>query len=172
MSPWLPWLVLCLALAAACWWDWRDRRIPNALVVGTLLAGLALQVFSPPGAGLFEAERRGGLGVASAAGAALVMLLAGLWLWRVKLFGAGDAKLLAAVAAFTGWPGVVALLLLTLLAGGILAVTALLLQRQSLAAGLKARKAASPARLPYSLAIAAGALVQAAVAASGKSPWQ
>ena len=176
--------ILCaLALAAwlllAAWADIRSRRIPNALVLAGIVCGLTLQVLAPQGGGLF-AFWWGGLGAVDA----LLGLLAGLALFMplylLRAVGAGDVKLLAMVGVWLGPKLIFGAALLTLVAGGLLALLAMLATRSSrrilanvrfmlttAMVGASAGKfaplvapAASGMRLPYALAIAAGTLAQ------------
>jgi prepilin peptidase CpaA len=153
-STWIGLAALLALLVAASATDLRARRIPNVLVATGAILGLGLQAALPAGRGLFEPSAPGSIGLGAALLAGIVLLAAGMLLWRAGLFGAGDAKLLAAVGPFVGPAGVLPVLLYTLLAGGLLAL-----------AGAAAR--ATPAlrtgaiRLPYALAIAGGALTYA-----------
>jgi prepilin peptidase CpaA len=171
MSAWLSWVALLSALFAACVWDWRQRRIPNRLVLAALGAGFALQALLPAGQGLFSASAPGGLGVVAALQAAGLTFLAGLFLWRLGLFGAGDAKLLMAVAVFAGPQGVLPLLLLTLGCGGVLALATIAARRRLVPLTEHGSMNESSGRIPYSLAIAAGSVIHAALAALGVSLW-
>jgi prepilin peptidase CpaA len=170
MGAWLSWLVLLAAVVAACILDLRRRRIPNALVLATLAAGVALQTFLPSGEGLFAATSPGGLGAASALLAVGFMLILVLLLWRSGFFGGGDAKLLAALSAFAGPAGVVPLLLATLCCGGLLAIASAL-PRLRLVSLFPGTAALSGLRLPYAFAIAAGALLLAAGTQAGIVAW-
>ncbi|MEN9418992.1 MAG: hypothetical protein RI988_2612 [Pseudomonadota bacterium] len=180
MSTWIAATVLAALLGAACWVDLRTRRIPNALVVTGAGAGLGLQAMLPAGQGLFAAHGAGAIGAPAALAALALMGLTGMLLWRARLFGAGDAKLLAAVGVYVGPAGVLPLLLATLASGGALALLALAPRtarrlrpprRDTLAAPAApatpagtvtsappaGRAASFAGRLPYALAIAAGA---------------
>jgi Flp pilus assembly protein protease CpaA len=112
------WAVPALVLLFACTSDWRSRKISNVLCVGTMVAGTLLQaVVSPHG--------RSVQATLTALEAIAAMYVMGWMLWRVRLFGAGDAKLLMALAPFVGLNRVPALVLLTLVCGGVLALVAL-----------------------------------------------
>lgn len=178
-----PELLCALALAAwllaACWTDVRSRRIPNALVAGGIACGLLLQAGAPAGTGLF-AYLWGGLGVAQA----LLGLAAGLALFMplylLRAIGAGDVKLLAMVGVWLGAQAVLAAALWTLIAGGVLAVGAMLASRTSrqvlshvrfmlTTTILRAQSGrlealegpvTTSARMPYAIAIAVGSLAQ------------
>lgn len=156
-------------LAIAVWTDLRQRRIPNRLVLAGLGVALALSV-APGGIGLRSAL----LGMA----AGLVLLLP---MHLLGVMGAGDVKLMAAVGAFVGLQAVLMVVLITVLAGGVLSVawalrlgrmrevlrnvrTGLVLSAADIAGRSLPRPEslpAIPARIPYALAIAAGAVVQA-----------
>lgn len=173
------WVVLSAFLLAACAFDLRARRIPNALSVAAGLAGVLLHTLLPEGSGLFAATQRGGLGAAQAALGLLVALAAGLLLWRARLFGAGDAKLLAAVGAYTGVAGVLPVVIWTLVIGGVLALLWALAAVLGVVSGVvsgtlqpaPAGGAPGPGRparqLPYALALGAGTLAHAAAVCSG-----
>ena len=145
---------LLALLAAASLSDLRRRRIPNALVVVGALIGLGLQAALPAGRGLFDASEPGGIGWSPALLASVVLLAAGMLLWRAGLFGAGDAKLLAAIGPYIGPAAVLPVLLYTLLAGGLLALAA------QVARWIRPARA-NPLRLPYALAITGGTLMHA-----------
>lgn len=157
------WMLLC------CWQDWRSRKIPNSWNLASLAVALGVQTMLPAGSGLFSVAAPGALGGAQALLAAGAMLLLGLLLWKLRLFGAGDAKMLTAIAAFVGPAGVLPVLLLTLCAGGVLALAALAWRK--VAALPPHSTAGSPAkadlRLPYSLAIMAGTLGYIALVRTG-----
>lgn len=155
-----PWIAVLILLVACCWRDWHERRIPNAWVVAGLLVGLALQTSLPAGAGLFDAADPGAIGPWRALGAVALMLAPCLVLWRLRFFGAGDAKLLAALAAYGGPSGVLPLLLATLVAGGLLALWAIAWRRWLVLIPSFARVSAGHEhiRLPYSLAVSGGGL--------------
>ncbi|MBA5606950.1 prepilin peptidase [Duganella sp. FT3S] len=116
-----PAAVLAALLAAAVWHDVRTRRIPNRLVLGGALAGLAFQALLAPGAGLF-ATPFGALGLLdglAGLGLGLALLLP---MYLLGAMGAGDVKLMAMCGAFLGPRDVLGAALLTMLAGGVLAL--------------------------------------------------
>lgn len=156
-------------LAAAVWTDLRQRRIPNSLVLAGL--GVALALSASPG----------GIGAASALGGMAAGFLLLLPLHLLRVMGAGDVKLMAAVGAFVGYPEVLLALSAALVAGGALALawalglgqlrtvlrnvrTGLFLSTMDVMGGSLPRASSLPtvkARIPYAVAIAAGAAVQA-----------
>ena len=172
----LPLIILCALLALAVWNDLRTRRIPNALVFGGAVLGLLFNSALPPGDGLFI-QVFGGIGFLSALGGLTLGLCLLLPMYAMRALGAGDVKLMAMIGAFVG-PGTVAgITLLTLLAGGVLALAVagfngrlkvMLFNTwhmikysmlRSLAGEVPKMDApaAASGRLPYAVAIAAGA---------------
>jgi prepilin peptidase CpaA len=92
----------------------------------------------------------------------LCVLAVGFVLFQFNIIGGGDAKLLAAVAIWTGLPAAVPFLIWTVIAGGVMAA-ALLAARQFMPAGdypqvvnhlLKKQNG-----IPYGVAIMFGALM-------------
>jgi prepilin peptidase CpaA len=155
-------LLLVCGAAAAC--DVRTGRIPNALTVSALGAGL-----------LLAAVRGGGELVGHAATAGVLLALC-LPLFAAGALGGGDLKLLVAVGALLG-PGAMPLaLLLTCAAGVALALLQSVRQGVLLPVLLDARAALThwatfglrgqaPAAIghggvtvPYGVAIAVGAV--------------
>lgn len=159
-------LLLGALLAAAVAWDLRGLRIPNTLVMAVAGAGVAAQVLLPEGAGLFDPARPGGIGAPASIGAGCAMLALGFALWRARLLGAGDAKLLGAAAIWFGPEGAVVLLLASLIAGGLLAAGVSLNRRRASASGTPRVVQPRPT-FAYSPAIAAGAAVAALAQARG-----
>ncbi len=165
----LPWL------AALCWLDWRWRRLPNWLT----LSGAAVALVWRLGYGGLPALVDG-----FAAG-----MLAGFFLllpFLLRGAGGGDVKMLFAVGAMLGWRWLMPLLVYTSFAGLILALAmlvggrldparlrhygrCLVDWRYDRAAG---RAGLPPAdseqvRVPFSLAIAVGAVLPLLLAAWG-----
>ncbi len=83
-----------LLMAAVVVTDLRDRRIPNALPL--LVLALFLPVLAVAPETLLWRQRLP---------AAALVLLPGIAVWRAGAIGAGDVKLLAAVAWWTGLGG-------------------------------------------------------------------
>ena len=154
---------VCAGIGAV--YDVRTRRIPNWLTGWGILAGLLLHL----GLG----------GWRSLSGAAVGGLLAGAILLLFYLaggMGAGDVKLITAVCCLAGLSAVAGILLGTALLGGLFAVVLALLRHRLQdtftnmgrllvyhgSAGLRPHpdlNLSNPGtlRLPYGLAIAAGA---------------
>ncbi len=144
--------LLYVFLAAAAAADVTWQRIPNALVVALAALGLAAQV----GAGGWWAALLG-------AGGAALILLALIPVWSRGFLGGGDVKLAAACAAWLALEDLPVFALAVALAGGLVAAAAFLLSRRAAAGGRVAVLAAPgrgrPVRVPYAIAIGAGALV-------------
>jgi prepilin peptidase CpaA len=154
---------VALALVVACAvFDWRSRRIPNALTLPAIVAGLALH-------GVF-----GGL---SGIAFSLKGLALGAGLFLIPFFlggmGAGDVKLMGAVGALLGWHLTLAALIYTAIVGGLVAMLAILRAKavkrsfarmgsmfQILFASMRFPSADSlegdSVRIPYALPIALG----------------
>jgi prepilin peptidase CpaA len=158
-------LILFSLLIIAVCVDQKTRKIPNALVLVGLITAFLLNTSSSGMVGFKQ----------SLTGALIGLLL--LPFFALRLLGAGDVKLMAAVGAFLGATGALYALLFTMMAGGLLAVAVLLFQGrlvsvlssmknpgQILQASLNGDQVAKPApkrlgtRLPYSWAILLGTL--------------
>ena len=101
-------IAFAVLLAAAAWGDIRNYRIPNFLVTAFLvLFVLAYALGLIP-----RHEIVGHLGVG------LVALLLGMALFRWNWIGGGDAKFIAALALWAGWPEAIRLVVAMALAGG------------------------------------------------------
>jgi len=88
-----------------------------------------------------------------ALGVALAVFVVGFALFALGLAGGGDVKLLAATALWAGPAMILPLLVVTGLAGGLVALVAL-----AVVALLRGRKAALGYGIPYGVAIAVGGL--------------
>jgi prepilin peptidase CpaA len=156
---------LLALMGMAALFDLRTRRIPNAITVTGLM--LALAIRATLGAAAV------GTGLAGA-GVALAVVLP---LFALRGMGGGDAKLLIVTGAFLGAEGFFVALLATFMFGGIMSVLAaarrgvilpLLLNTFGLAGwlvtlGRRGRRpvleTADALKVPYGVAIAAGAVV-------------
>jgi prepilin peptidase CpaA len=178
----LPLLVLGLALAAAVWHDVKARRIPNSLILAGSAGAILLHLALPAGAGLFR-DPAGSPGLLTALAGFASGLLLLLPFYLLRALGAGDVKLMAMTGAFLGPAGVAGATLLSMLAGGILALAVALwcgqlrpvvenvghMLRSVLLrslGGVDARldaPAGTTGQLPYAIAIACGTLLQLAL---------
>jgi prepilin peptidase CpaA len=161
-------LVTLLAMAVVI--DCRTLRLPNWLTLGGTLYALAVNTLP------LSATRTGiGSALAGLAFGLAVFLPA----YALRATGAGDVKLMAAIGAFLGVPGVFGALLFSFIAGGVAAIAfglwrrtfrrmtanvAFIAQGLLLAAlsGTRARaelpQGQSTGKLPYALAICTGTL--------------
>ena len=145
----LPLAVLAAFAAAAAWTDIRQRRISNWLCLACALAGLAIALW---------------LGGMSALGwhtaHMIVALVIGMVLFAIRAIGGGDGKFYAAVAAF--FPLQQSLLLGAAIGifGGILLLV-FIVWRRTLGRKLTETGDRVFAKLPYGVAIGAGALALA-----------
>ena len=107
-------VMLLAAVLVAALTDLRWRRIPNWLTVSTLVLGFglnALITYPSPMDGVWLAAKGFGL----AFGLNLVMYI-------LRMTGAGDVKLMAAIGALVGCSNFVGIFLLNAFIGGVLAL--------------------------------------------------
>lgn len=154
--------LVCATVGAA--YDLRSRRVPNFVTFPALAFGLLLH---------FTLGGWRDLGTAAAAG--LICGLVFLVFYLAGGMGAGDVKLIAAAGCLAGLPLIANLLILTSVAGGVMAIGLALYRRQlketilnvgALAVHHKAMGLTPhpeltvsnrrTLRLPYAVAIAAG----------------
>ena len=172
-------ILLTTMLLVAVRSDLDAHRIPNPLVAWGALAALAASM-AP-----------GGIGLAPALAGLFLGLLALLPLYALRALGAGDVKLMAAVGAFVGPQALPLTLLATFIAGGVMTVlvtlhrgTARRLMRnvRDMFCNAWWRLACrempvlepapvSAGKMPYALAIAAGAWCQLALNGSRLAAW-
>ena len=127
------------AVSDAIW-----RRIPNSSVLA-VVALYAVWAVLAAGAGLVPAP---------------ASLAIGFVLFNFKVWGGGDAKLFAAVALFAGFAHIYTLILVTALAGGLMAIVSLGSRpmRAMVIWNMKG-KGDFGRGIPYGVAIAAGGVV-------------
>lgn len=147
------WLIilLCLALALAAAEDAIRLKISNILVVAVIAGAVIAVLAIGPTFGLWQ-------NLLLFAG----FLVIGTGLFSAGILGGGDVKLLAAVALWVDLGHALFLLAAVFIAGGLLAAAMLssrLLPGRSDGVPLRARAR----RVPYAVAIAAGALFLLAV---------
>jgi len=161
----LHFLALVAVLVVAVTMDLRERRIPNWVTVPGVTAGIVIGAFM-----------QGGIPFSALTGAALALLVS-FPLVALGGLGAGDAKLLTAVGAFTGPGGLLPVMVYGAIAGGVLAVGKMIRRRALLGvlvnmknllvywitlgrAGQRISLDSLGAQsVPYGVAIAAGALM-------------
>lgn len=137
-----------MVLAIAAVTDVRERRIPNWTVLACL--GLALVW-----AAAHPQPLSWSLG---ALGAGVIAFAVSFGLYSAGLVGAGDSKLFAAVALFTGLGGLALLAIATALVGGVVALAGLVLRptRGLTMLTMKGKGDFGPG-VPYGVAIAIAA---------------
>jgi prepilin peptidase CpaA len=162
-------VLLSAALAwslAGAGWDIASRRIPNKLTYTGIIIGILLR------AGLL-----GWQGFVSAIAGGLLGGFIFFLLYLVRGMGAGDVKLITAIGCFTGPERILQVILACALAGGVMAVFVMIYRKRALATMrnigelLLFHASHGPQthptlnidnpqsiRLPYGVAIAAGAL--------------
>lgn len=160
-------LSLSIVLVLACWFDLKQRRIPNKLIVsGWCLA-------------LITTALDGGIPeMGNALAGASVGLLILLPFFAFRLIGAGDVKLMSVVGSFTGVAALMPISIYTFVMGGVLGVTSLVAARSGKRALTNLRLVAlatsarmtgaqfstsdlglqTALRLPYAIAIAGGVI--------------
>jgi prepilin peptidase CpaA len=134
--------------------DVLSMRIPNWLTVLVAVTFLPLALWAglPPTVLLIHVAT------------GIVALAGGFLLFSLGLIGGGDAKLLAAGAVWFGFPGILAFLVYTALAGGVLAVAVSLWSALRVEAEVHELDRRGVFRsimpeVPYGFALAAGAIL-------------
>lgn len=170
--------LLCILVLIAVFFDVRSHRIPNWLVLAGLVIGIAYHSFMASGWGLAYALKGAGVGF----GVFLPIYL-------MRGMGAGDVKLMAMVGAFLGPASTFGAILMTMIAGGVLALAValskgmlpLLVENiRFMVMSVAVRAAAgrgtateapakSAGKLPYAVAIAAGTFSQLILAHYGNA---
>lgn len=153
-------ILALLAFAGLLIWaaygDVKSYTIPNKLTLAVLLLYIPF-VFASGG----SIDWTGGLMVGA------IVLVAGFVLFALGAVGGGDIKLLAAVSVWAGPAYIFDFLIVTGIAGGVLALIMMGSARFGFAMALDklgfhtGSKVLSGAELPYGLSIAAGGLVVA-----------
>lgn len=105
------WWPTLIVLAVATFTDLRSRRVPNWLVLPFLLAGIAVSGWLHGASGIGH----------SIAGMGVGLLIYGVLYWMGGM-GAGDVKLCAAIGAWIGPNQLFFALVITAIAGGIMAL--------------------------------------------------
>lgn len=149
--------VFAVVMAVAAFEDFRRLTIPNLLPI--LLCAAWPIYFAATAPGLYAAL--------AALGCALAVFLVGAVLFARGWLGGGDVKLLSAATLWAGAPGTPALLMLTGVLGGALALFLLLPLGNHLAAAARGMLGQPPVPtergfaipVPYGVAIAGAALI-------------
>lgn len=101
---------LCVLLTAACSYDYRDRRIPNYLILLTAISGMGWRSWN------------GVSGILFYLGQALLVMLLLYPFFKIGGLGAGDVKLLGATAGYLPFEKVLAFLFYSLLVAAVISV--------------------------------------------------
>lgn len=104
----MEWVVLGFVSAAVIF-DLRTFRIPNALIVLFLMAGL-----------VYNCCIAGPSGVVKALLCMCIMVIALLLPWRLKALGAGDIKLFSVISLFFGLKNTFRIIITALFIGGVI----------------------------------------------------
>ena len=123
----LEWFVLAAFAGIIVWAvlnDCLSYRIPNA-------ASIALVLLYPAWLAVAWPASDPWLTIAMHVGIGVGMLVVGFVLYMLRAFGAGDAKLLAAVALWAGPAEILNLVLVTAVTGGVLSLVILLSRRMA-----------------------------------------
>ena len=141
-----------LIIAAAS--DTLYLRIPNWLTLGTALAFFPMALAT----GMPWAD----LGWHALSG--LLLFLAGFLLFQMRLFGGGDAKLMAAAGLWFGTQQVLPFLFFTVLAGGLLALAVAAISMTGVHLEITAEKLSRKfsevkPTVPYGIALAIGGIL-------------
>jgi prepilin peptidase CpaA len=155
-----------VAALLGAWFDVTSARIPNRLTYPAILAALVLR----SGALGWRGLREGLIGMVLCGGAFFLLFV-------IHAMGGGDVKLMAAVGAWVGYRNAALALIVCALAGGLIALGYVVVLKRyrttfsNIAAlvrfhatrGLRVNpkvnlSTANAARMPYGLAIAAGAV--------------
>ena len=100
--------LVLLAAAGAVWMDFTWAKVLNEWIGLCLMAGLTAQIVQNGPSGIIDAL----------AGAALAALLLG-WLFRFRMLGAGDIKMLMVLGVFLGPGKILGCLLASFLVGAV-----------------------------------------------------
>jgi prepilin peptidase CpaA len=151
LDPALAWLalgVLLLLCIIATWQDISTRRLPNWLCGLTALAGMlsTATLYGLPVAG-------------SALLHAMIALIVGMALFKIKFIGGGDAKFYAAAACWFPLGQGLAFLGFTSIVGFFMAL--FFIFKGTRHGGMTRSEKARQRNVPYGVAIAAGAMAAA-----------
>jgi Flp pilus assembly protein protease CpaA len=102
--------------------DTNRRKIPNLACVIILSAGLLFNSFASSGAGLMGSPTPGAIGFKQSFTSVFVVFVFVFFLFALKLWGAGDAKLVIALSSWLHLREVGVFILLLALSGGVLAI--------------------------------------------------
>ena len=114
-------VALCAMLMAACWYDFRKKKIPNLLILAMLVYGVGWRLW-----------RDGATGGLFYLGQAAVVMIPMYFLFQIGVIGAGDVKLFGVTAGFLPFNKLFVFLFVSLLIAAMLSLFKLLEQRNLL----------------------------------------
>lgn len=131
----------------ACWFDVRERRLPNWLALATLAAGL-----------IFAVWRSGAEALPWHLAHFAIALLVGIGLYALRALGAGDAKYYAALAAWFTLGNALKLVMAVSFAGLVLTLGWLAWRKFS-GKPVPRKPPDDMDKVPFGVAMAAGAML-------------
>jgi prepilin peptidase CpaA len=147
-------LVMPVMMVIAAITDIRSYKIPNWLTGLTALLFIPAAIISGMPVAVMAAHVATGL----------ILFFVGYGLYALRLFGGGDAKMMAAAGLWLGASQTMMFLILTALAGGALAIVFMVLAAIQLHTEMtdssftKSLRKLAP-KLPYGVALAIGAIL-------------
>lgn len=147
----LVFMVFSTALVIATFVDFDHMIIPDRISLGGMPAGLLASALVPALHGQSEAIpalQASVLGLLAGSGSLYLVGVIGKLLFKKEAMGLGDVKLLGAIGAFLGWPGVLFTILFSSLFGSVVGVALIL-----------GRNKNWQSRIPYGPYLALAALV-------------
>lgn len=102
---------LCAMLMAACWYDYRKKKIPNLLIIAVLVFGVGWRLW-----------REGMIGSLFYLGQAAAVMIPMYFLFQIGVIGAGDVKLFGVTAGFLPFNKLFLFLFVSLLIAAMLSL--------------------------------------------------
>jgi leader peptidase (prepilin peptidase) / N-methyltransferase len=135
-------LLFACALVVLFGIDLEHQILPNVITLPGIVAGVIFAIAGPPGL-------QGSLLGVLLGGGVLYAIAAGYYAWRKEEgLGMGDVKMLAMIGAFLGWQAVLLTLVLASIAGAVIGVALMAVQRGTMKYAL-----------PFGTFLAVGAVV-------------
>ena len=109
---------LCVLLMAACWYDYRKKKIPNVLIATPVMFGVGWRLWS-----------EGIVGVLFYLGQAAMMTILMYFLFQIGTVGAGDVKLFGVTAGFLPFKKIFLFLFISLFIAAMISFLKLLINK-------------------------------------------
>lgn len=109
-------LIISIIMYAALH-DLRDCKIPNKSVFAIVLVGITQSFMTTFGVGPFQS-----IPLADACLGLIIGLVVCLFLHRIGIFGAGDAKLLASLGTIVGFPNIILVIAASIITASLLSL--------------------------------------------------